>query len=205
MSECKDLTRWNRAGLSRFRYVDGKAAEYLEMLRKQLVDEFKDPKKQQCKWLNPAEKIPANEVKGQTETLLQRQRRLSRTQKRILKMYQQDRRDWAWEITRTFARACHILTEYIDAYANEGYLGTATQWYNVRRLVEMLDYHPAPPASASTMLVFITKENKTKKENETGKENKKNKAGTGFRMFRRSPHSTGDKLAICYFVIRNQS
>ncbi len=43
MSERKDLTRWNRAALTRFRYVDGKAGEYLEILRAKLVENFKDP------------------------------------------------------------------------------------------------------------------------------------------------------------------
>lgn len=160
MSERKDLTRWNRAGLTRFRYVDGKAAEYLEILRQQLAEQFPDPETGQCEWLNPAEKIPANEKEPETETLIQRQERLSRKQERILEMYHQDRRDWVWEITRTFARACHILTEHTNAFANEGYLGTATQWDHVRRLVEMLDYHPAPPASAFTRLVLVAKENK---------------------------------------------
>lgn len=160
MSQGKDLTRWNRAGLSRFRYVDGKAAEYLELLRQKLVDKFSDPESKRCDWLKPSEKIPANEKIVQGETLIQRQQRLSLKQKRILEMYHQDRRDWAWEISRTFARACHILTEHTNAYANEGYLGTATQWDHVRRLVEMLDYHPAPPASAVTRLVLIAKENK---------------------------------------------
>ncbi|MCP4256656.1 MAG: hypothetical protein GY774_03905 [Planctomycetes bacterium] len=199
MSERKDLTRWNRAGRTRFRYVDGKAAEYLEILRQQLVNKFKDAKSERCEWLKPAEEIPANEKEpeAETETLFQRQERLSRTQERILKkMYHQDRRDWAWEITRTFARACHILTEYADAYANEGYLGTATQWDNVRRLVEMLDYHPAPPASAYTRLAFIAKENKTEKQSETGKENKKNKTGIvakGFQV-KYSPPMGGDTI-----------
>src|SRR6185295_12411412 len=49
------------------------------------------------------------------------------------------------------------LGEYLDAYANEGFLRTATQWDNVRRLVETLDVHPAPPASASTLLVLAAK------------------------------------------------
>ena len=40
MIERKDLTRWNRAGLSRFRYVNGNAVEYLEILRQQLVERF---------------------------------------------------------------------------------------------------------------------------------------------------------------------
>ncbi|MDH3511113.1 MAG: hypothetical protein OER85_09715 [Gammaproteobacteria bacterium] len=161
MSERKDLTRWNRAALTRFRYVDGNAVEYLETLRQQLVEQFADPETGLCEWLNPAEKIPANEIKAETETLIQRQQRLGWRRERILDTYHQDRRDWAWEITRTFARACHILTEHTNAYANEGYLGTATQWDNVRRLVEMLDYHPAPPASASTKLVLVAKESKS--------------------------------------------
>src|SRR6185436_19616846 len=49
------------------------------------------------------------------------------------------RRDPAWQITRATARAVHVLGEYLDAYANEGFLRTATQWDNVRRLVETLD------------------------------------------------------------------
>lgn len=161
MSERKDLTRWNRASLTRFRYVDGKAAEYLETLRQQLAEQFADPETGLCGWLNPAEKIPANEIEVDNETLIQRQQRLGRRRERILDTYHQDRRDLVWEITRTFARACHILTEHTNAYANEGYLGTATQWDHVRRLVEMLDYHPAPPASASTKLVLEAKESKS--------------------------------------------
>jgi len=158
--ERKDLTRWNRAGKTRFTYVDGNAVEYLEILRQQLFDKFEDPHTHLCEWLNPAEKIPENEEKADAEMLVQRQERLNRRRKRLLDMYHQDRRDWAWEITRTFARSCHILTTYADAYANEGYLGTATQWDNVRRLVEMLGYHPSPPASAITRLALITKDNR---------------------------------------------
>ena len=78
MTERNDLTRWNRAGLSRFRYVDGNAIEYLETLRQELVDKFADSETGLCEWLSPAEKIPANEVKAESETLIQRQERLSR-------------------------------------------------------------------------------------------------------------------------------
>ena len=161
MSERTDLTRWNRGGLSRFRYVDGNAVEYLEILRQKLVHHFADPETGQCEWLSPAVEVPANEAEPDRETPIQRQERLSLRQERLLETYRQDRRDWAWEITRTFARACHILTEHANAYANEGYLGTATQWDHVRRLVEMLDYHPAPPASASTPLVIEAKPGKS--------------------------------------------
>ena len=36
----QDLTRWNRAGLKRFRYVDGNAATHLEELRLALLSRF---------------------------------------------------------------------------------------------------------------------------------------------------------------------
>ncbi len=157
----RDLTRWNRAGLERFRYVDSTAAEYLEILRQQLVKRFVDQKNEDNnKWLKPFRQIPVNEEEQKNETLIQRHERLNRQQKRILEMYHQDRRDWAWEITRTFARSCHMLTKHINAYANEAHLGTATQWDNVRQLVGLLDYYPAPPASANTRLAFIAKEDK---------------------------------------------
>lgn len=157
MSQRNDLTRWNRAGLSRFDYVDGNAVEYLEILRQQLIRHFADPVTGECAWINPPQKIPANEVEVEGETLVQRQQRLSIRNRRLLETYQQDRRDWAWEISRSFARCCHMLTEHANAYANEGFLGTATQWEHVRRLVEMLDYHPAPPASASTWISIRAK------------------------------------------------
>lgn len=156
----RDLTRWNRAGLSRFDYIDANAVEYLEILRQQLVKRFVKPDVKQS-WLSPAELIPLNEVVQGNETQAQRQQRLRVRQQRILEMYHQQRRDWGWEISRTFARACHMLTEHSNAYSNEGFLGTATQWDNVRRLVEMLDYHPAPPSSAYTQLVIQAKESRS--------------------------------------------
>jgi len=181
MSERSDLTRWNRAGLKRFRYVDGNAVTYLEILRQQLHDRFADEQTGLCDWLVPTRKTPENETVANNETLIQRQERLGREQKRILETYNQERRDWAWEISRSFARSCHILTEYADAYANEAYLGTATQWEHVRRLVEMLDYHPAPPASAFTPLVFIARSNKS------------GIVGKGFQV-KNSPPSGGSKV-----------
>ena len=67
MNGLKDLTRWNRASQTRFRYVDGKAVEYLEILRQKLVKKFPQSTGQ-GKWLNPAEQIPANEEKAENET-----------------------------------------------------------------------------------------------------------------------------------------
>jgi hypothetical protein len=152
MSARKDLTRWNRAGLSRFDYVDGNAVVYLEFLRRQLAEKFPG-----IEWLEPGEAIPADEIPVAGETLLEEQQRQHLIARRLLESYHQDRRDWGWEMSRTFARACHILTGYAEAYANEGTLGTATQWENLRRLVELLDYHPAPPASATSQLVIMAK------------------------------------------------
>lgn len=116
-----DLTRWNRAGLTRFRYVDGNALTFLEDLRAELAARFPEWEIQERKYDEPSA-------------------------------------DWGWEIVRAFARACHVLGEHVDAYANEGFLRTATQWDSVRKLVAMLDVHPAPPASASTPLVIEAKD-----------------------------------------------
>ncbi len=143
-----DLTRWNRSGLSRFRYIDGNAIVYLESLRQAMVQSFTDSGGNN-KWQALDSAIPVTPDENPVER-----------QTRWLKQYRDERRDYAWEIMRTYARASHVLTEYLDAYANEGYIGTATQWDNVRRLVEMLDYHPAPPASAETFVALLAKEGK---------------------------------------------
>ncbi|MFY0568242.1 hypothetical protein ACN28E_31025 [Archangium lansingense] len=130
-----DLSRWNRAGLRRFRYVDGNAATFLEELRERLATRFPD-------WQGVAAPVGESDPARQA---------------RILEQYGRARAaepDWGWEIARVLARASHILAEHLDAYANEGYLRTATQWESLRRLVEMIDYHPSPPASAFTPLVL---------------------------------------------------
>ena len=133
-----DLTRWNRAGLRSFIYIDGNAADYLERLRARMQTSFPQ-------W----ERVLSNHGGSSDEE--------AERLKRALSNYHAARDDWAWEILRTFARASHVLAGHIDAYANEGFLETATQWDNLRRLVEMLDYHPAPPSSASTPLVLSAK------------------------------------------------
>ena len=45
--------------------------------------------------------------------------------------------DWGQAIARALVRAIHVLGEHLDAYANEGFIATATQWESVRRLVSM--------------------------------------------------------------------
>ncbi|MBI5936916.1 MAG: putative baseplate assembly protein [Betaproteobacteria bacterium] len=136
-----DLTRWNRAGLSRFEYLDGNAAVFLERLRYGLYEDFK-------KW----RPVDSDAVEGESEEA---------KKKRLEDLYASNPDDMLWHLTRAFARACHVLGAHIDAYANEGYLGTATQWENLRRLVTLLDYAPIPPASASTPLALMLKEEKS--------------------------------------------
>ena len=80
---------------------------------------------------------------AQTENGIARNRRLTG-------QYDRHSPDYAWEIMRAFARAAHILLGHQDAYANEGYLRTATQWDNLRKLAAMVNYQPTPPASATT-------------------------------------------------------
>lgn len=140
-----DLTRWNRAGLRRFRYIDGNAATYLETLRLAMIEAFDDPEKG-LKWTELRDALPEGHDEGPRERI-----------DRWLAQYHAGRRDHAWEILRAFARSGHVLGEYIDAYANESYLGTATQWESMRRLVEMIDYHPAAPASAETTVALLVK------------------------------------------------
>ncbi|QSQ22773.1 baseplate J/gp47 family protein [Pyxidicoccus parkwayensis] len=144
MSKSTDITRWNRAGLRRIRYVDANAATLLEEIRARLDERF-NASGPSVRW--PAMQAP--EVETESER-----------QARLLAQYEAQRAsvpDWGWEIARALARATHVLTEHVDAYANEGYLGTATQWESLRRLVEMIDYHPSPPASAFTPLVVHAK------------------------------------------------
>ena len=135
-----DLTRWNRAGLSRLHYTDGNAATYLEDLRLALRTQFGSDE-DVLVWL------------GENLT----DKNLREWQARLLDQYGAPRRDYAWEILRTFARSSHVLAQTVNAYSNERYIRTATQWDNLRRLVKMLDYHPAPPASAETWVALLAK------------------------------------------------
>lgn len=135
-----DLTRWNRAGLSRLHYTDGNAATYLEDLRLALRTQFGSDE-DVLVWL------------GENLT----DKNLREWQARLLDQYGAPRRDYAWEILRTFARSSHVLAQTVNAYGNERYIRTATQWDNLRRLVKMLDYHPAPPASAETWVALFAK------------------------------------------------
>jgi len=155
MTEKPDLTRWNRAGLRRFRYVDGNAATYLEALRQELLARFTGWDMELLGF-----KLASDDPKERQKALEEHFAQFGKDHQQALDNYlklNDNRGSIALEMIRSFARAAHVLTEHLDAYANEGFIGTATQWENVRRLVHGLDYHPKPPASAMTHLVLHAK------------------------------------------------
>ncbi len=145
LNEKPDLTRWNRAGLTRFRYIDGNAVTYLEALRLAMKEAFTDSAGDNL-WLELDTQIPVEAGEGEIERVA-----------RWRKQYFAERRDHGWEILRALARSTHVLAEHVDAYANEHFLATATEWESIRRLVSMLDYTPAPPASASTPVAIMAR------------------------------------------------
>jgi hypothetical protein len=141
-----DLTRWNRAGLRRFRYVDGNAITHLEALRAALARAYGLDRAGNPRWPDLVQRHPV--LPGETAAA-----RL----KRLDAQYHDPRRDHGWEILRAFARSTHVLTEHTDAFANETFIGTATQWESVRRLIAMLDARPKPGASARTQVAIEAK------------------------------------------------
>jgi uncharacterized phage protein gp47/JayE len=138
----KDLTRWNRAGLSRLRYLDGNAITHLETLRQGLAQAFNSGSEAQ--W--PELEIDAPSGAANTEA------------ERLREQYHGPRRDYVWEIMRSLARSAHVLTEHIDANSNETFLATATEWESLRKLVALLNYRPAPQSSAGTTLAMLATE-----------------------------------------------
>jgi hypothetical protein len=135
-----NLQRWNRAGLHHFRYVNGNAATYLEELRIALSERI-------THW-----KVPEDEGgSAEAESALHRIRRLE------AQYAASSSGDPLRELARAFSRSCHILTEHVNAFANEGFIETATQWEYLRRLLYPLDHFPAAPASAVTRLVLLAK------------------------------------------------
>jgi hypothetical protein len=166
-----DLTRWNRAGLSRFEYVNGDAAVWLEELRIATMglvardadveerlpetwryrfgeSDWPDPNERQAFIDDLSWKALAREYPDKPETARDRNARL-------LEQYRQFGGEYGWEIMRAAARATHVLLGHLNAYANEGYLRTATQWDNLARLAAMVNYQPAPPSSATTTVGLI--------------------------------------------------
>jgi hypothetical protein len=72
-----------------------------------------------------------------------------------VQQYERNSHEYAWEISRAFARAAHVLLGHLNAFANEGYLRTATQWDSLRKLASMVNYQPTPPASATSNVALM--------------------------------------------------
>ncbi len=173
-----DLSRWNRAGLSRFEYVDGDAAVWLEELRLAMLGLYlrgaEPADRPPEKWRNLFMKPPDERELSATPVELESKAAWKdvfapfpvdvetggRRNERLLEQYHRHSADYAWEMMRAFARAAHIVLGHLDAFANEGYLRTATQWENLRKLAAMVNYQPTPPASATTTVALETEQEK---------------------------------------------
>ena len=164
----RDLTRWNRAGLDRVRYVDGAAAEWLEYLRichlllyarsDAVSDALSDdPESWRAAFRDGAfqDGTAVDVAASALRSAWPRSRMAGAPPpqatyaERLRAQYDHIPLDQTGQISRAFARALHILTETLDAYANEGLLATATQEMHLRRLLEMIAFRPVPPASST--------------------------------------------------------
>ena len=162
-----DLTRWNRSGLDRFRYIDGAAAEWVEMLRIAHMllysrgsslgtTQSDDPDAWRTAY-RTGETAGGDDVLDAANSLGSVWQREDfdgsfppgADYPQILRaQYDHVGLDQTRQISRAFARAFHVLTESLNAYANEGMLATATQDVHLRRLLEMIAFRPVPAASA---------------------------------------------------------
>lgn len=122
----KPITRWNRAGLSRFSYINGNApsffADMMAAYRTRLL---------------------GRETAGLSEY---------QAPEEISRLYDSPSTEWGAQMLRSFARSSHVLTEHINDFANEMTVSTAAQWESLRKLANMVNYLPGPPASAATYL-----------------------------------------------------
>ena len=173
----RDLTRWNRSGLSRFRYVDGAAAEWLEELRLYHLllyvratpadSALRDPDVWREAYRKGSfEDVPPSSVLSKAKVLNPAWGRTAldglypadATYRQMLRaQYDTRALDQTRQISRAFARAFHVLTESLDAFANEGLVGTATQPEHLRRLLDMIGYMPRATTSAVTPVALILK------------------------------------------------
>jgi hypothetical protein len=168
-----DLTRWNRAGLTRIDYVDGNAALWLEELRIALLGlylrgagtEKRVPEYWRDVFMKAKDDWPDAAALNEAAADILWKRLLVPTpegpetapkrNQRLVDQYRLPTDEYGWEIARAFARAAHVLLGHLNAFANEGYLRTATQWENVRRLASMVNYQPRPAASAVSTVALI--------------------------------------------------
>ena len=176
-----DLTRWNRTGLKRIDYVDGNAAVFLEHLRAAMIAKFtrglphSDEARSPDYWFDLARSADhaapdaprlaqlldaldwGDLAAGLAPTGTAAPETKAARNKRLVNNYGARSEDYGIEMMRASARAAHVLAGYINAYMNEGYLATATQWASLSRLGEMVNYAPAPAASAATTVALSLK------------------------------------------------
>ena len=133
-----DLTRWNRAGLARFAYVDGDAAVWLEELRLAMMGlaargapfDERLPETWRDRFMAARQEWPSAEAQSLYRDRLawrtlwrdfpDRPETAGKRNLRLLAQYDRAPGDHGWEIMRAFARASHVLLGHLDAYANEG-------------------------------------------------------------------------------------
>lgn len=169
-----DFTRWNRSGLSRFRYGSEAAAELTETLR--LAHLLLYARGQAPADIDPIEDWRHAFETGtfrDGETVRQKLNRLGSVSprsamdgmalrnatytQRLLAQYQAVLTEPSAQMSRAFARALHVLIETIDAYANEGTLRTATQTEHALHLLSLIGYRPRPAASAVMPIACLLK------------------------------------------------
>jgi hypothetical protein len=173
LDKLTDLARWNRAGLARFQYVDGDAALWLEELRIAMLGlvargaelDRRTPEYWRDLFMREADQWPSPTERAAFEATLAWQglargfpdqpETAAKRNARLLTQYADAPGEYGWEVMRAFARAAHVLLGHLNAYANEGYLRTATQWDNLRKLAAMVNHQPAPPTSAITTVGLI--------------------------------------------------
>lgn len=170
-SPVRDLTRWNRAGLDRFRYVEGGAAEWIEYLRvahlllyaRNLAGTSHDDPDEWRAAIESGEFSDGLQIDAALVAIQSAWRQPTPWsfveqnadyRKALRAQYDRIPLDQAAQIARAFSRAFHILTETLDAYANEGFLATATQATHLRRLLELIEFEPRLAASATVPIAL---------------------------------------------------
>lgn len=162
-----DLTRWNRAGLDRFAYVSHGAAEFTEALRIAhllLYQRGFDPAALPAPefWRQAFERDQTADVAKLSSVFSRRQMDgvrpdITRYRDKLLAQYQANLTDPSAQVSRAFARALHVLSETLNAYANEGTLRTATQAHHALSLLSLIGFRPTPAASALVPLAYVLK------------------------------------------------
>ncbi|MCY0096589.1 hypothetical protein [Hoeflea ulvae] len=192
MTMARDLTRWNRSGLSRFDYVNGGAAEWLEALRVHFL--------QLSAGKNNGSVLPAalpsdsgefsamlagdsalsmDELSAlgatwqflearETDPKFRGSNRARSFEEGVLARYYNNSPDQAQHISRAFARAVYLLSRSLDAYAQEGFITTVTQPENMRRLLAMTGFRATPPSSAQMPVALILKADSADESFEAG-------------------------------------